>query len=144
MSQDFRCRKQPVDGVECKVEQMLAKLADAGTPIEHRRAGKVDVVLHTLHSLRICAHFDDRRDRIAQRRPATGGKDADLRAAGHHAGNRFRIITRRIHHYQSLLTGGIGIADHLFQDGSAAFVDAAQGLFLNGSQAALGCYPVQD
>src|SRR5207244_516120 len=64
-------------------------------------------------------------------------EDADVGAAGDDAGHAHGIVAGRVHDHEALGRHRLGVADDVDHRRAAGFGDGAEGLFVNGGEAAL-------
>jgi len=118
-----------VDAVTDRFEGLAL---DNGTRVD------VHVVREALGRLRVAGHLDHRRQRVARRRPATGGERDDLAAAGDLADDALDVVAGRVHEDETASDGEfLGVVDDPVDRRGPALGDSAEALLLDGRQAAL-------
>src|SRR5262249_43156260 len=96
----------------------------------------VHVVGHPLVQRRVRGDFDRRSRFAAVTASPAGGEHDDVRAAGDDAGDRSRVEAGSVHDDKTALGDWLAVLVDGPERGRAGFCDRAEGLFVDGRQAA--------
>ena len=98
-----------------------ANLRDRLGAFDNVPGGNIDVVIHPLKHTIVRSQFDNRRDRIADRRSIPCSKYNSGRTRRDEAGRRFLIVSRSLHEIDAAFRRNLGVLDTILNPRRSGF-----------------------